>query len=67
MDKSNEYHLAEVLVEYYKRGAHKTLRFGQFYINYYLGDDNVPWPELFYERDLKKAQEMILTYLNEGK
>ena len=62
---SNEYHLAEVLVEYYKSGASKTLRFGQFYhIRYIL---EKPWPELFYEQDLKKAQEMILTYLDEGK
>ena len=56
--------MAEVLVEYYKSGASTTQRFGQFYCNRYLPLRLTPWPELFYEQDLKKAQELILTYLN---
>lgn len=58
--------LAEVLVEYYKSGASTTQRFGQFYCNRYLPIGK-SWPELFYERDLVKAQDMIFTYLNEEK
>lgn len=47
-----------VLLEYYRTGANKTLRFGQFFYNRYIHDGK-PWPELFYERDMNKAVAMV--------
>lgn len=52
--------LAKALVEYYKTGAHKTQRFGQYFINYYLPAEYSPWPELFYERDNDKAMQVLI-------
>lgn len=56
----------DVVLDYYKSGASKTQRFGQFFINYYLGDDNVPWPELFYEADIVKAMTIVAHYYKTG-
>jgi hypothetical protein len=59
--KENKMHtfVPESAVEYFRSGAHKSQRFGQFYINRYMPSDTV-WPELFYEKDTKKALELIL-------
>jgi len=57
--------IGEAAVEYYRSGADKTQRFGQFYINYYMPSDTV-WPELFYEKDSKRAVELILGMSDEN-
>lgn len=44
--------------EYYRSGADKTQRFGQFYINNYMPASTV-WPELFYEEDTEKALNIM--------
>ena len=51
--------VAEAAVEYFRSGADKTQRFGQFYINNYMPSDTV-WPELFYEEDSQKALYILL-------
>lgn len=51
--------VGEAALEYYRSGADKTQRFGQFYYNRYIHDGQ-PWPELFYETDNAKAIEMIV-------
>lgn len=51
--------IAEAVVEYYRSGADKTQRFGQFYINRYMPASTV-WPELFYEEDNEKALNIML-------
>lgn len=51
--------------EYFRSGAHKSQRFGQFYINRYMPSDTV-WPELFYEKDSEKALYMILGISDEN-
>lgn len=53
--------IGEIALAYYRSGAHKTLRFGQFYINKYKSDGTA-WPELFYETDSAKAMDMIMDY-----
>lgn len=50
--------VGQAAVEYYRSGANKTQRFGQFYCNQYLG--GTPWPELFYEADNAKAILMLM-------
>ena len=51
--------IAEAAVQYYRTGANKTQRFGQFYIINYMPADT-EWPELFYEEDSAKALKLIL-------
>lgn len=55
----------ESAVKYFRSDAHKTQRFGQFYINTYMPSDTV-WPELFYEEDNDKALKMILELSDEN-
>ena len=57
--------IGEAAVEYYRSGADKTQRFGQFYINRYMPATTV-WPELFYEEDSAKALKMILGMSDEN-
>ena len=52
------YPVGQAALEYYRSGAHKSQRFGQFYYNRYIHDGK-PWPELFYETDAAKCIEMI--------
>lgn len=53
--------IGEIALAYYRSGADKTLRFGQFYINKYK-PDGTAWPELFYETDNSKAMDMIMDH-----
>lgn len=55
----------ESAVKYFRSGAHKTQRFGQFYINNYM-PSGTDWPELFYEEDNDKALYMILGISDEN-
>lgn len=57
--------IPDALLEYYQTDKYKTQRFGQFYINQYMPSNTV-WPELFYERDIFKAQQMIINRIYGG-
>lgn len=53
------YPVAQALLDYYRSGRDKTLRFGQYYYNQHIHDGKA-WPELFYEQDTNKAIMMIV-------
>jgi len=57
----NDFHekLSKAAVEYYRTKAHKSLRFGQYFVNHYLPDEYLPWPALFYETDSAVALAML--------
>lgn len=53
------YPVAQALLDYYRSGRDKTLRFGQYYYIQHINDGQ-PWPELFYETDTNTAILMIV-------
>lgn len=54
--------IGEIALEYYRSGHDKTQRFGQYFVNYYVKNIHLPWPELFYETDNAKALEIAILY-----
>lgn len=54
------------VVSYYRDGYSKTQRFGQFFVNNYVPEQFLPWPELFYQTDDEKALRTILDFVEKG-
>lgn len=52
--------LSDALIQYYKNDAEKHQRFGQYFVNYFLPREYTPWPELFYEKDTRKAVDLLI-------
>mgnify|MGYP006425599067 CR=1 FL=1 len=40
----------------------EDLRFGQFFVINYVDKNATPWPELFYEKNIKKAIDKAYQY-----
>lgn len=53
-------HFNIIIREYFNNC--KNLRFGQFFVNNYVDTSALPWPELFYEENTKKAIDMAYQY-----
>ena len=50
----------QILTGLYEKEGKPHLRLGQYFVNNYI---KYSWPELYYEKDNKKALETISTYL----
>ena len=50
----------QILAGFYEKERKPPHRLGQYFVSNYI---KYSWPELFYERDNKKALETISTYL----
>ena len=58
--------LPAVILKYHQSGAARTQRLGQYFINQHVPSEDLPWPELFYEKDDYQCIQMMVEYANNG-
>ncbi len=58
--------LSSVIYKYHKSGAAKSQRLGQYFINQHVPSEDLPWPELFYEKDDDTCIRMMVEYVHSG-